>query len=98
MRRHPDEDLGRFRLRDTRSIRRHFEADPAEFEAALADYRAWKGTPNHAYATREARRAAVDGRARAAGAAPDDWVCVLRCAARRLDLGLPCPPWWEDDS
>lgn len=96
MKQHPDEMLGRYRLRDTRQIRKYFEANLDEFETALTEYRAWKESLTGDMEACESCREVLFRRARAAGGNPYDWRCVLACASRRRDLGLPCPPWWAE--
>lgn len=97
MRRHPDELSGPYRSDDAAAIRQHFEDHPGVFEAALDEYRTWKRIPSYDVEMRETCRVDMLRRARAAGADPHDWYCVLMYAARRRELGLPCPPWWGEE-
>lgn len=97
MRRHPDDLLGQYQLNDTAAIRRYFEDYPGVFEAALDEYRTWKRIPSNDIEMRESCRVEMLRRARAAGANPHSWYCVLMYAARRRELGLSCPPWWSDE-
>lgn len=94
---HADEKIGLYRLADTRQIRAHFEKNPDDFAAALGEYRAWKQDPAFDWAEHQSRQLAVLRHSQRVKAGFHDWTCVLRLAVRRIDLGLPCPPWWADE-
>lgn len=96
MRQHPDELLGRYRLRDTAAIRRHFEANPRDYEKAVSLYRRWKAPDLDPMDRQESRHRCM-AHCRVLGAIWADYACVLRAAVARLDHGLPCPPWWEGE-
>lgn len=97
---HPDGQVRFFKLPDTRAIRRHFERYPDDLDVALLEYGRW----TDAYRNHRRNvdilelRSAVSDHAYQVGALFGDWCSVLRCAQRRLELGLSVPPWWDDDS